>query len=324
MQTRRQFFTRTGAAAAATVLSTNTPARAWADEDGKPTNPVFCELQRLGASSDARTLINLLADFYTDPAVIALPTYFLQTASSTLSSFQKDIFNTYLALVADPHFLKHFLTQSDRLNDKDRKSADKLTQVINSSASFLTLLSAAAELKTIPSLAPQFKTGVQQFASQLTTPLPPLTATGVPALDAVLVKFNAILQSTANQNFSKALYQIIQRSDFLAFASTLPPSALTGFIPFNTALALQLPIDAPDSAGIGTFIVYFVVGLGLLAGGLALGGTAGFGAFVALFTFGVGAMITVASASVIALLLKYGDNDNDGDPGDPGENTNGD
>src|SRR5271165_6350098 len=64
MQSRRQFFARTGAVAAATVFSGLPKATAFGDDDSQvQPNPVLRELIRIGKSDDAQAVNQMMADF---------------------------------------------------------------------------------------------------------------------------------------------------------------------------------------------------------------------------------------------------------------------
>jgi hypothetical protein len=81
----------------------------------------------------------------------------------------------------------------------------------------------------------------------LSTPFPAGTiSTGVPALDTVLGRFCTLTQSTQYINVSKALLALAQRSDFAAYVKGLDPLNLVIFLPSDTKIGLQLPIDTPD------------------------------------------------------------------------------
>ena len=188
-------------------------------------SPILRELRRIADSCDGRTVRDMVVDLLTDPEFIGLPTYFLNTEADTLSAFQKDLLNSYIKISADPALLRQALTDPDPFRPETRARRRALGDIVASSPAVLTAIAAAAELKAIPSLSSNIEDGVSELATSLTTPLPPVTTTGVQALDNVLLNFRAITQTTAFTNVQAALSIIVQRSDFLPFVTGLPPAA---------------------------------------------------------------------------------------------------
>jgi hypothetical protein len=244
---RREFFRKSGAVALFSAL----PAKLFAGmaapspapSSGSPSAnlAILAQLQRIAASSDSRTLTEGVATILTSPEMISLPTYALNTGASILSGFQKDLLRTYLKMAENPAALKSFLT-----GNLLTPNSIALEKTLISSPSYLTGLAAAAELKAVPSLTPLIDTGIQQLIAGLTAPVAQAPATGVPALDTVLTKLHTLFQIPAATNVNNALLAVAQRSDFTAFVKGLPPSDLVAYIPSDTLVALQLPIDAPD------------------------------------------------------------------------------
>ena len=195
------------------------------------------------------------------PRAIAPPAYeAVVNEPGTLSGFQKDIYNTYLTVVKDPASLKGILNDAKFFDTGGDRSA-ALARSILWSPSFLTLLSAAAELNDKPTLSPNIQDGIQELITAVATPLQAPAATAIPAVDTALLKFYAISQSPAYINSTKALSQVMQRRDFLPFAQKVAPADLVIFIPLATKLSLQLPIDAPDSSTLGSLFSVICIGV---------------------------------------------------------------
>lgn len=257
MHTRRGFIIAGSAVAAATVIPgvNKTSADQFrSDRDRRlASDPVFQQLRHIFESPDGKEVHRLLTDFYTDPALVSVATQFLSSSSTTLSSFQKDIYNTFLTLTQDLSLLKRVFSQN-HLSETDRAAARLLAETAINSPSSLTLQAAAAELKKLPNLADLVQLGVKQFSATFNSQLPPAPSTGVPQLDEVVRQFVGITQSPSYVRFSKAVLQVTERDDFSAFVVQLPPSAFAAFIPYQTVMSIRLPIDSPDKIGTAAIV----------------------------------------------------------------------
>lgn len=108
------------------------------------------------------------------------------------------------------------------------------------------------------------------------------------------------------------------------------------FIPFASGINLLLPLDAPDQPSQGAIYSWFAeAAVTAFVGGFILrsipaGATAlvtALGWAAGLSVLGLAAILALCALSTAAYgqeIAEFGDNDNDGDPGDRGENMNGD
>jgi hypothetical protein len=286
---RREFLRKSGAAALLSALPpqlfAGTPTLTPSHCNPGPNRDILAQLQRISDSPESRQISESVAAIFTSPELLSLPTYFLGKEAATLSSFQKDVLNTYTKLAANPTVLKNSLIGHP---------SPALHTIIASSPSYLTALAAGAEIKTLPALTPLLDQGIQEFITGLTTPIP-TTPTAVPALDSVLSRLRTVAQTPAYTNVSHALLAIAQRSDFPAFVKGLDPADLLVFIPHATRIGLQLPIDTPDDILVSSILIAAaIVYIGKLSPGAAaaIGGAAWVGiAIVVLLAIGITAYL---------------------------------
>jgi hypothetical protein len=205
------------------------------------TQTIENRLAAVGSSPDAVALRNLIAGLVTDPAVPAFATEILQSASASLTTFQRSLLKSVSIATRDPAILTALLSHTP-LSAAQSQSLQSVRNDLGNNAAVRQLLSTANQLKQ---QAPTLAAYVSQAVQSATNPPSPTalpTTLGDSPLDALVRHvFDVIVSSIAFRNVVAAAGPLLQSSDFVPYLQTLPPEVVANFIPPPVEIVLQLP-----------------------------------------------------------------------------------